>query len=751
MNSSDPIRPSGALSLREPATGCRNAPAGTDDVLVDLSDAAGTECAAPRFRIPRAKMNEMRAPALYPGERRDRRWPRPGGGGRSRRVQRRQVERWLQRLALAFYLLLAAPWGLAQEETHRIVIGSGEALTGDIADLPLTLTSTSEIEGLVAVFDWIGTWGEGFDLLAGSAIADADLIVRRVESDFMVLGVVMNSDGMDSEILEPGTDLDLATARIRCLPGAESEVTTIVSFSADGLGHPSVPDGPRLDNQLTVGGQTIGRTEGLALLPGQFVCLEAADVAFSIGDGVVDPSSGCGSVDVSMANPAAPVEGYVVSIGHPEGLTLDGISLEGTAAEANGADFVQPEIVPGGGTLGVVMDLVAPFEGNVIPPGLENLIARYTYCCDSPPEPPQENQIFDIRFQDGLGTPPKENTAVVGGKSIRPELTDGNLTCVPLEEGEVCDDAVDNDEDGLVDCDDPDCEGDTACTMGNQTVACGDAELGDDGLPLTPQTAAGAAVDVCLFYRSPPDGVQGLSLGVCYPCELQCREGSFDVTSTIVEAVEADFVSHQCDNDPDDGDGCELIVGILVDSKPPFEGGTLPPTESFLRLGCLEFDVAQDEALCGQCLPVEFCDGINGRGIVPVVNLAVVNNQSFRLEKANCEVCVGEPQTFHRGDCNFSQAGNLSVNITDAAATVSFLFLLGPLAFDPPCLDACDCDDNGTVNLSDVMCVLNYLFLFGPFPPAPGPGLDEQGQVLPPGLDPTPDELDCAAAGSCAP
>ena len=625
----------------------------------------------------------------------------------------------------------------------------------------MTLTSTSEVEGLVAVFDWAGARVEGVELTPGRAVEAADLIVQRVDADFIVLGVVMNMDAQDPQVIPPGENLDVATARLRCRPEAAEDVTTIVSFSADGLGHSVVDGGPRLDDQLTVGGESITRLEGLRLLAGEIVCRAMGGVAMRLGAGRSDPRMGCGSVEVLLDNPTSDVQGFELSIAHsdgahPEGLRLEEISVENTATSDNGAEFVQGEVVPGGGTLGVVMDLTAPFEGNVIPAGEGHVIARYRYCCTRPPAPGEPEEVFEIRFQEGLGAPPKENTAVVEGRSLVPRLTNGSFVCIPRDVVEICDDGMDNDGDGLVDCDDPECVDAPFCTLGNQTAACGSRELTPEGLPGTPAAMEGSDVEVCLFYRSPEDGimgpgqtdqVQGLSLALCYPCELQCREGSFDTAGTIVDEVGADFVSHQCDNDPADGDGCELIVGILVDSKPPFEGGTLPPTEEFLRLGCLTFDVADDPRLSGQCLPVEFCDGVNGRGVVPTFNLASVENQSFRLRVASCEVCVGAVarETFHRGDCNFSLRGNQSVTISDAAALVSFLFIQGPLHFAPPCLDACDADDSGRVDLADAMHVLFYLFRGGDFPPAPGPGLDVNGQEVPPGPDPTPDNLDCAA------
>jgi len=103
---------------------------------------------------------------------------------------------------------------------------------------------------------------------------------------------------------------------------------------------------------------------------------------------------------------------------------------------------------------------------------------------------------------------------------------------------------------------------------------------------------------------------------------------------------------------------------------------------------------------------------------------------------------------FYRGDCNFSgEPDGFAVEIADVAAAASYL----RGRFDPPCLDACDANDDGAIDVSDVMFLASYLFLRGPFPPPPGPGINRMpgwGLVLPapPGGDPTEDTLDCGTS-----
>jgi hypothetical protein len=106
-------------------------------------------------------------------------------------------------------------------------------------------------------------------------------------------------------------------------------------------------------------------------------------------------------------------------------------------------------------------------------------------------------------------------------------------------------------------------------------------------------------------------------------------------------------------------------------------------------------------------------------------------------------VCRGD---FHRGDCNSSgELNGFSVEIADVVAIASYL----RARFDPPCVDACDANDDGDVDISDIMFLASYLFLRGPFPPAPGPGLGRlMGHIMPisAGEDPTDDNLDCGSS-----
>ena len=676
----------------------------------------------------------------------------------------RRLRFWV--LIPAFCLLALPLWAASQNE---LKLGAGSPKKfGSISEIPLSLTTTDQVEGLQVAFDWNGANGEGDDLVLAPSIASADTVAVRIEASYMVLGVVMDSNGVGGQVINPGTDILLATARIKC---KSVEASTPVAFHD--LAYATVDGGPLLENIVVVGGLSIGSLEGLVLTNGSFDCVATID-RFYIDS--ANATSATGAAKVLMEN-RRPVEGYVVALCHnPADLTLPAGGIEvGAAALAQAADFIAAEVFPNGGTLGVVIDLVAPYTNNTIPVAEANHIATYKYRCNAVP-PSGAGVQYPLTFCDNvLGDPLKDNVMVVGGLSLSPALENGTFTCLPGcvstgPEGPpgsaICRDGLDNDCNGLTDAQDPGCQ-----LPAVQSFLCG--TRGIDPATKLPDTriqqSLGLSTEVCFYILNPLpsdvdpnpqyDHIQGFSMALSFCCNI-VADNSFDITGTILEAIGAEYVTAQADNDLADGDGCELIIGVLVDALPPFDGATIPPTDRVQLMGCVKFTV-KDDAPCGQCCPIEFTNGINGTGKIPINNLISVDNFSRRpAEMVRCELCVVDKERFFRGDCNFSGGsgadGSLAVDIADAAAVVSYLFLPGTYKFQPLCLDACDCNDDGRIDLADAVCILRYLFQGGRFPPLPGPGYEETGlpnpnQVRPTeaGPDPTPDMLDCAAGARC--
>jgi hypothetical protein len=655
----------------------------------------------------------------------------------------------------------------------ELALGAGAAPIGGVASVPLLLSSPdTAIQGLVAVFGWDSAAGGADTLTLSAALDGADMVVSRVDdgANFIALGVVLDSDGAGVEVIPAGNDIEIAVAGIRC-SGAEGVFS--VDFMDDT--YAMVGDSPLLDNLAVVDGLSIGAADGLVLTSGAFECTGADEPdQLLIESASTDPTSAtpaCADVRVLLTN-RTDVEGFVTAICHDGAvLSLEAVA-PGAAATNVGADFIQEEVFANGGTLGVVVDLVAPFDGSMIPPGADQHAATYSYCCVSPPREGEAPIVTALSFCDGtLGSPTKDNMLVIAGLSTSAleglVLVDGEFTCQPVADAlvEVCDNGIDDDGDGLVDCDDADCEGEPVCRVDNpQMFACGSAVQDADGLPGALQGSIGDDVDVCFYVKSPEDAlaghaqfdhIQGFSMALTFCCDIMAAE-EFDVSGTIVEAIGAEFVTAQADNDEGDGDGCELVLGVLIDALPPFDGATIPPLEQFQRVGCVAFSV-KETAACGSSCEIRFSDGINGTGKVPVKNLISVENVSRAPALIDSAVEVVGEAVFFRGDCNFSgEEMGMAINIADAAAGISFLFLPGTWKFEPPCLDACDCNDDGRIDLADVLCVLQFALQNGTFPPAPGPGLEVTGdanpaavRATPPGSDPTEDKLDCAGGIGC--
>jgi hypothetical protein len=630
----------------------------------------------------------------------------------------------------AFCLLAFATAVHADGECPRALeLGSASGEFGEVVAIAVTIDSDSDVQGVVMAADWSAAVATGVSLDAGAALTDpeAEVVAIRIENDYFVLGVVVDTDGQGPDSIPAGADVDIATLSLLCGAGdGGGAVSSAIEFRNST--YAAVDGGPALDNIMVIGGLSIGMSDALCLQGGEVRCTPPPDrLTAADGGNAADGSAACGNASVLMTN-NQPVEGFVVALClRGTGLTLDSVAL-GAAAAA--ADFFEVEEDAAlGFAAGVVIDLLDPFVADfAIPVGSNQEILSVSYCCpERATTSPPEDHALDLC--DGeLGEPLKDNILVIEGQSIGVSddlrLDDGVFTCSYLQ----------------------------VEPPGETEFHCSARDGGDLS------ASAGAEVEVCFGIlvaeddavgHAQPDHIQGFSMAVTFCNDLTCQE-SLDISGTILEALGAEFVSLQCDNDSGDGDGKELIIGVLIDALPPFDGATIAPGPDVQPIGYITFDVSSD-AECGSVCPIEFVDGINGVGRVPIKNLVSAENKSrspAALHHCGVEI-LGEPH-FFRGDCNFSLGGSMAVDIADAAAVVSHLFLPGSWNFQPGCLDACDCNDDGRVDLADSICILQYLFQGGRTPPSPGTGWDPENQEeTGVGPDPTDDKLGCPDGQAC--
>ena len=230
----------------------------------------------------------------------------------------------------------------------------------------------------------------------------------------------------------------------------------------------------------------------------------------------------------------------------------------------------------------------------------------------------------------------------------------------------------------------------------------------------------GGVEEFSFFFIDPSSNIQGFTIAACFEAPLIALPGSYSIENTVLEDVGAEYVEQQFDNDDDDGDGREILIGILIDFLPPFAGQTVPPSFLPQEIGHFEF-YAPEDAQCFECYTIEFCDNINGNGGVFLENRVVIGNQSISpILTYPGQVCVPATALFIRGDSN----NDSIVDVADPIFTLHYLFVDGT---EPSCMDAADADDDGFFNITDAVFTLYFVFGIGVAPPYPYPecGLED--------------------------
>jgi hypothetical protein len=173
-------------------------------------------------------------------------------------------------------------------ESYALRLGTAAGAHGGPVQVPLTLSTDAEVQGVQAVFDWEASAGTGLELIVDPALgAAADLVLSHVDTNWMSLGV--------TTVVSPltGDDIPLATAVIRC--GTGPAVIDAPVVFRDGV-H-SVPESPLpLSNAVTVRGLSRLEQDGLELTDGSFRCTGpelCRDAIDNDGDGLID----CGDPD----------------------------------------------------------------------------------------------------------------------------------------------------------------------------------------------------------------------------------------------------------------------------------------------------------------------------------------------------------------------------------------------------------------------------------------------------------------------
>jgi hypothetical protein len=119
------------------------------------------------------------------------------------------------------------------------------------------------------------------------------------------------------------------------------------------------------------------------------------------------------------------LQGFSISLGYdPLVWEYSHVSIEGTITETAGAEFVEEfsNDAEGNVVLGVLLDILPPYSGQVIPAtGIELELARFYF--DVQPDL-VESTISVIEFSPSVGSPTVDNVFVIDNQSIQPLKVD---------------------------------------------------------------------------------------------------------------------------------------------------------------------------------------------------------------------------------------------------------------------------------------------------------------------------------------
>ncbi len=334
---------------------------------------------------------------------------------------------------------------------------------------------------------------------------------------------------------------------------------------------------------LTIGGILTGMATASAQ---QSLKLERATPTGSPGT----PIQGLGSATLdARLTSTAPTEGFVLAFSYDNSvLEIDNVSFAGTVTSSAGAELVVPEILTNGVTIGVVLDAAAPFGGQTIAAGANQLLARITASSIIILTAPAQVTTA-LQFTDGvLNNPPLDNLIVQGGLAIAaPALglddTGAELTIIAPP---------------------PD-----SLTIENTS---GSSQTGvDTCVPITLNNQSGA--------------VQGFVLAIQHDPAVITLE-DINLNGTVSQTVGAEF---QATETLANGG----TLGVVLDFTSPFNGQTIPVGAANHIANFCYSCVTENKFFVGQSVPpsqptnLTFVDGVFGTP--PLSNVIVVAGLSL--------------------------------------------------------------------------------------------------------------------------
>jgi hypothetical protein len=312
------------------------------------------------------------------------------------------------------------------------------------------------------------------------------------------------------------------------------------------------------------------------------------------------------------------------------------------------------------------------------------------------------------------------------------DCMDSECTTNPVCQPETaCNDGMDNDMDGAIDCADSDCAGTPACPP----PPCPDYAF-YFGPTATPNNfAQGDAASIAVSTRNIRAAL-AFQFGVRYsgmdPVTYTFAGNLGTDANRLIELLITDDMGNSHDTT-----NTTTLPGNTASARDEVTGVRRGAALMALSGGdFLAFDLAPNVG--GPGLTVGYVSDLDG--ITSVVPATPAGNQTMCPVNEVLILDIGGvvQRQFRRGDAD----GNGRRNVTDAVLIIQNALGNLPERFD--CDDARDSNDDGMANITDAIPLLNYLFREGP--PLPEP-------FLVCGVDPTDtDGLTCAQdSPTCAP
>lgn len=408
------------------------------------------------------------------------------------------------------------------------------------------------------------------------------------------------------------------------------------------------------------------------------------------------------SVNVEIAHDA-PVLGFSYGATH-DGSVLTPIEfVQGSALiplnGGNGADYFFGDLNPANGP-GMALACIFTFGGALesLPPGSGQQVATMNYAVAPTATPGSSSAVSP---SSSLGSPPINIVFTVGGSSVFPSSTGGNVQIeVPAPSAltstltDICSCNYDlnwtNNAsytgiqvrlDGAL----------VATLPGSATSTSVTLPTASTNICITGVVASSSSTQTCITDSCPGYTPPALPSG--FSCNIIATD---PLTGCTADASWTNPGGYSALHIYIDG----ILVETLASAAATSWQGSLGLSPNAQTI-CLE--------------SVDACGGV--------------------LAQVCCQLTCTTGPLFVRGDCNADGGPN---DIADVVAALNFLFAGAGL---PPCGDSCDNNDDGGFDISDAIFQLSNLFGNGAFPPAPYPNCGE---------DPTDtDGIDCNSFPPC--